>query len=223
MRFSPVVFRDDGINIVTVGVDQHKTQWAVRRRPVRSTEPMAGVPSERPRYSKFAAAMAAARAANAPQLAPLGDGHDIQPVVGRDLRRPVAAPWQAERAGRRPVARWLGIGSCALVLGLLLVTVPLLPLGPEIERPTGLWHEWQKEPAPAAAPQADRALPAAPQPAAGHSEPRPGSTPSAGGEVGAAAEPEPATPVVALAAPAAAAPAARSVPVPALKPRRTHQ
>ena len=211
---------------MTVGVDQHKTQWAVRRRPVRSAEPMAGVPSERPRYSKFAAAMAAARAANAPQLAPLGDGHDIQPAVGRDLRRPVAAPWQAERAGRRPVARWLGIRSCALVLGLLLVTVPLLPIGTEIERATDLWREWQQEPAPAAAPKADRALPAAPQPAAAQAEPQSRSTPSAGRELGAAAEPEPATPVVALAAPAApaaAAPAARSVPVPALKPRRTHQ
>ena len=209
---------------MSVGVDQHTTQWVTRRRPVRSAEPVAGVPSERPRYSRFAAAVAAARAANAPQFAPLegGPGDDMPGAVGRDLRRPGAARGQAAHARRRPVAWWLGIASCALVLGLSLVTVPLLPIGPESERPNGPWRERQQE-EPAAAPLVDRALPAAPQPAAGRPEPRSGSMPSAGEDLGAAAEPKLPAPVVAVAAPATARPAARSVPVPALKPRRTHK
>jgi len=50
--------------------------------------------------------MAAARAANAPQLALYRD------APADDLGVP-----------RRPVARWLGIGSCVLLFGLLLSTM----------------------------------------------------------------------------------------------------
>ena len=165
--------------------------------------------------------MAAARADDAPHLVPLGDGpgQDLPPAAGRGLRRPVAAPWQAKGAPRRPIARWLGIGSCALVLGLALATVTLTPIGPEIQRAAGLGQEWGQGPAPAAAPPADRSLPTAPEPAAGRAEPPSGSTPPAGEGLGAAAEPEPAAAAGAIAAPAMAKPAARSVPVPVLKPR----
>ena len=210
-----------GIGIVAVGADQGTTHWVTRPRPARPAGPVAGARSERPRYSRFAAAMAAARADDAPHLVPLGDGpgQDLPPAAGRGLRRPVAAPWQAKGAPRRPIARWLGIGSCALVLGLVLATVTLTPIGPEIQRAAGLGQEWGQGPAPAAAPPADRALPTAPEPAAGRAEPQSGSTPPAGEGLGAAAEPDPAAAAVAIAAPAMAKPAARSVPVPVLKPR----
>lgn len=54
--------------------------------------------------------MAAARAANAPQLA-----------LYRDA--PADALPSALGVARRPVVRWLGIGSCVLLFGLLLSTM----------------------------------------------------------------------------------------------------
>jgi len=57
--------------------------------------------------------MAAARVANAPHLS-LYD-----PAPGERA-------WQAPR---RPVARWLGIGGCVLLLGLLLIIMLSQPIG----------------------------------------------------------------------------------------------
>jgi len=53
--------------------------------------------------------MAAARAANAPQLALYRDApaDELPSALG----------------ARRPVVRWLGIGSCVLLFGLLLSTM----------------------------------------------------------------------------------------------------
>jgi hypothetical protein len=61
------------------------------------------------RFARFAAAMAAARAANAPQLA-----------LYRDV---LADELPSDLGVARPVVRWLGIGSCVLLFGLLLSTM----------------------------------------------------------------------------------------------------
>ncbi len=220
-----------GVNIVTVGVDQRTTNWVTRRRPVRSAEAMGGAPVERPRFARFAAAMAAARAADAPHLAavrdvladdiPHGLAHDI-PAAGRNSPPPRAAAWQALRVPGHPLARWFGIGSCVLALGLLLVAVPMQPIGAD-----GPWFEWQQEPEPGvAAPQVEKGLPVAPEPAAGRADLPAGSMPVADESSGAASEPDLAVPAVAVVAPAPAPEkpvAGRSVPVPALKPRLTRR
>ncbi len=165
--------------------------------------------------------MAAARAANAPHLALAPDvpAHDIPPAVGSDPRRPVAAQRQAERAPRHPVARWFGIGSCVL----LLVTVPLPPIGAEIEWLTGSWLGWQHD-RDVSAPKIDRALPTPPELAADRDDPQSGSmamVTRAG--FGAAVEAGPAAPAGEVTVPPTDDLPARSVPVPALKPPLSKQ
>jgi hypothetical protein len=170
--------------------------------------------------------MAAARAANAPQFMLDRDAsaQDIPPAVSGDSPWPRAAPWRAVRAPRGPIARWLGIGSGVLLVGLLAVTVVTQPIRAEIERLIGPWLTWQQD-REAAAPPTDRGLSATPEPAAGRDDPQPdpvpvlaretSATPALPGAAAPAAEvatPDPAS------APAGDEPAARSVPVPSLKP-----
>jgi hypothetical protein len=164
--------------------------------------------------------MTAARAANAPQFTLRDDPptHDIPPAVSRDPPRPRAAQWRAVRAPTRPVARWLGIGSCALLVGLLAVTMLTQPISAEIERLIRPWLEWQQDPE-AAAPQIDRTLPTTPPPAAARRDPPSGSMPMLAREgFGAASEPRAAASAGGVAAPANDDPTARSVPVPSFKP-----
>ncbi len=192
---------------------------------------MVHVPKEL-RFPKFAAAMAAARAANAPQFALHGEAPapDIRPAVsarapapdmppvavGGDLPGPRAAPWRAMRAPKQPATRWLGIGGCVLLLALL-VTMLMQPIGAEIERMIGPWSEWQQD-REAAAPRSDGARATPAEPVARQDEAPAASLPVLAREdPRAPAQPAPAAPP-ALAAPATDVPTARSVPVPSLKP-----
>jgi len=161
--------------------------------------------------------MAAARAANAPQLTLHDDppAPDIPTVI--HAPGPPAAPWRAVRAPRRPIARWLGIGSCALLFGLLAVTVLTPPISSEIERLIRPWLEWQQD-RKAATPQTDSTLPTLPEPAAGRDAAPSGSVPLVARKgLGAAGEPGE------VAAPGNADPTARSVPVPSFKPALANQ
>jgi hypothetical protein len=93
------------IGIVANRTDRSKSPRRTRRRAARPSGPAAPAPKQ-PRFARFASAMAAARAANAPQLALYRD------APADDLGVP-----------RHPVVRWLGIGSCVVLFGLLLSTM----------------------------------------------------------------------------------------------------
>jgi hypothetical protein len=93
------------IGIVANRTDRPKSPRRARRRAARPSGSTAPAPTE-PRFARFASAMAAARAANAPQL-----------TLYRD------PPADDLEAPRRPMVRWLGIGSCVLLFGLLLSTM----------------------------------------------------------------------------------------------------
>jgi len=99
------VNKQQWIGIVANRTGRPKPPRRPRRRAARLSGAAAPAP-EKPRFPRFASAMAAARAANAPQLALYPD--ELPSGVG---------------ALRRPVVRWLGIGSCILLFGLLLSTV----------------------------------------------------------------------------------------------------
>lgn len=163
-------------------------------------------PRQVARFPKFAAAMDAARVANAPQF-------DLY-----DAASPVASPPEDEgaswRAPGRRVVRWVGIGSCVLLFGLLTVTMLTQPLGGAIEQLIGPGLALQDEPAAAAVPP-DR-TPATLEPAEGLDEPPP--TPAlpvlARTEVEASAPWSPKVTVL----DAGERPPLRTLPVPSFKP-----
>ena len=127
-----------------------------------------------PRFPQFAAAMAAARAANAAPFNMHGDPslYDIPPQVSPDSPAPRHAQWRAPPAPRSPVAGWLGIGACALLFGVVAVTMLTPPISAEIQRLVSPWLEWQRDPETAAP-----ASPTAPEPDAGRNDPPARSTP----------------------------------------------
>ena len=113
---------------------------------------------------RFAAAMAAARAAKAPQLTLYRDGPaDVIPPAYGMLHR--------------PVIRWLGIGGCVVLLGLLLLTLLTQPIGAALERLVGPGSGSRQDrtvaaaridPAPPAPPGASEAPPMAAAPVVDH-------------------------------------------------------
>jgi hypothetical protein len=131
---------------VTVRIDQREGYWAVRRRRVGSADPTGNfLPvTTGPRFPRFAAAVDAARAADAPHLRLAGDPsfYDIPPAISHDAPRPRAAQWRAARAPRRPVGRWLGIAGCLAVVGGLTAAMLTQPIGAEIGRLIRPWLEW---------------------------------------------------------------------------------
>jgi hypothetical protein len=82
------------------------------RRRHRVDEPAAR--QQGPQFARFAAAMDEARARGAPQLALYTDPSD-------EAAGPPGAAG-SRRARRRTALRWVGIGSCLLVVGGLLVS-----------------------------------------------------------------------------------------------------
>jgi hypothetical protein len=132
----------------------------MRRRPDRSAGMLARGNNE-PRFVRFAAAMDAARAAKAPELALYRDeGAAARPLPAahRPPLRPAAVRWRSRGAPRRPVVRWLGISCSALLLGILLVNLLALPSGAEIERLFGEWFGPERRGDTAAGqPQTDQA------------------------------------------------------------------
>ncbi len=164
--------------------------------------------------------MAAARAAHAPPFTIRGDPslHDIPPAVSRDSPPPRAAQWRPAPAPRRPVARWLGIGSCALLIGLLATTTLTPPISAEIQRLIRPWLEWQRE-RETAAPHAGPTLATTPAPAVSGVEPASGSMPMLARDGFGSAGPPGASALAAGAAVGAPDdPPAASVPVPSFKP-----
>jgi hypothetical protein len=131
---------------VTVRIDQRDGYWAVRRRRVGSAEAAGNLlpVMTGPRFPRFAAAMANARAANAPHLRLADDPslYDIPPAMSHDAPRPRAAQWRAARPPRHPVGRWLGIAGCLAVVGGLTAAMLTQPIGAEIGRLIRPWLEW---------------------------------------------------------------------------------
>jgi hypothetical protein len=82
-----------------------------------------------PRFARFAAAMDEARATGAPQL-----GLYVHPTVGVTAQRPEGPPPRLAR--RRTTLRWIGIGSCVLVVGVLLAS---WLVGPQPAQLLGRW------------------------------------------------------------------------------------
>ena len=111
-----------------------RQQWIVRvtghSRPqnaywkARSGTARAAKPGGRPQYARFAAAMDAARIAEAPELSLYRE----QPLRGDLIRG--GGRWHAPG---RPLVRWLGIGSCILRFGVVLVALLTRPTGASIE------------------------------------------------------------------------------------------
>ena len=176
-----------------------------------------------PRFPRFAAAMAAARAANAAPFNMYGDPslNDIPPQVSPDSPAPRHAQWRAPPAPRSPVAGWLGIGACALLFGVVAVTMLTPPISAGIQRLVSPWLEWQRGPQ-TAAPDTGPALPATPEPAAGRND-APSRSPSveALAAPGADGRRDASTPaagvrVVAPDDPPAASPPARPAPAPSV-------
>ena len=167
--------------------------------------------------------MAAARADHAPQVAldPAPPIYDVPPAIGRDSPRPRAAQWRAARPPRPPAPRWLKVGSCVLLFGLLALTLLSEPISAGLERLMRPWLEWQDPWQPPATPQAEPAPPALPAPAVGREEPPPALPPLlAREELAAASPPRPAAPVerITAAVPDQDLPARPGVPLPSFKP-----
>ena len=141
---------------------------------------------------RFAAAMAAARAAKAPQL-----------TLYRD--EPADGSPPAYGILQRPVIRWLGIGGCMVLLSLLLLTLLTHPIGAALGRLIGPGPEWRQERTVAAA-HTGRALSA--RPGAEHAAPM-------------AARPGLVGPMRELAAPVVDRPLAPLPPVPSFKQPKT--
>jgi hypothetical protein len=155
-------------DIVAAGVDEQNPRGVLRPRSNRSAA-MLDRERSQPRFARFAAAMDAARAAGAPGLALYRDDADtpaLPAASGPQLLRPVrpaAVRWRSERTRGRPLMGWLGIGSFALLLGILFVS--LQPTGAEIEWPFGKWFGSNSSDDTAASrPQTDQTAAVIPEP-----------------------------------------------------------
>ena len=203
---------------MTPRIDTGPEQRAVRRRPVRPFESALPIATG-PRFPRFAAAMAAARASGAPQVSALAEPllHDVPPTLGRDGRPPRAAQWRAPRRPGRRVGRWLGLGACVVLVGLFTATMLTQPIGAGLGQLIRPWLDWRQDrtiadaraaPPPKAAADRDTLSPA---PAADRIEVL------ARKPLAAAAQP--AAPAAAAPAPAEAEATVRVTPLPSLKPR----
>jgi hypothetical protein len=172
--------------------------------PARSVEPQLGGREEEPRFARFASAMDAARAADAPQFAL----YDEVPGAER-VPTPIRGP--AGRAPRRPLVRWLGIGSGVLLFGLLLGRLLSEPLGGALARLIGPAPEVRESAAAAAT------APAEPSPDLEGAGERQRTAPQRVLPL-ADARRGPAAPAGAAAAPAADQPGSPALPVPVFKP-----
>jgi hypothetical protein len=157
--------------------------------------------------------MDAARAARSPQLSACLE----VPAYGAP---PADGGESAWRAAGRPLVRWLGIGVCVLLLGLLLATLRTQPIGAAIERLIAPERAAQQDQEAAPAP-AGRVAPVVPERTAAHDRP---PHPAAmapllvSTDLPPAARPIAATPPRPPAA-SAAAPDTRPLPIPVLKPQ----
>jgi hypothetical protein len=143
--------------------------------------------------------------------------------MSRDAPRPRAAQWRAPRPPRRPIARWFGIASCLVVVGLLTATVLTQPIGSEIGRLIGPWLEWRHAPE-RATPPADPAPPAVPERARSLDQPQSGSMPGlTRQDIGVAGPPLTAVPMAGAAVSAPDRPAAFLLPRPSFKPPASAQ
>jgi hypothetical protein len=130
-------------DVVAAGVDEQNARGVMRLRSNPSAGMLDGGRSQ-PRFARFAAAIDAARAAGAPELALYREDTDAPavPAAGRPLLRPVrpaAVRWRSKSARGRPLMGWLGISSFALLLGILFVSLLSQPSGAEIEWLFGHW------------------------------------------------------------------------------------
>jgi hypothetical protein len=206
-----------------VSLNQRNARSAPRRRPVRSAEPVLAAPTG-PSFPRFASAMAEARAANAVHLTPHDEApaYNVAPAVGCDGPPPRAAQWRAPPAPRRPFVGWLGIGGSVLLVSWLAVTMLTPPISAEIKQLIRPWLEGLQS-RETAAPQPDRAPPTVAEPVTGP-DVRSGAMPVlARAALGVADQPDAAPPAGVTVAPPEDQPTARSVPVPAFKPRPPHR
>jgi hypothetical protein len=153
--------RRQRVNLVADGTERRNLNWATRPRSAPSADQVPGGA----RFPRFAAAMDAAREAKAPQL-------DLYTATPPEPAADNATSW---RTPGGPMVRWVGIGSCVLLFGLLTATMLSQPIGAAIERLIAAGGEDQAEPAaaPPAAVAPAAVAPATLEPAAGLHEPPP--------------------------------------------------